>query len=98
VSFATLYAFKMAATFYAFKIKSVLFETVFLHLEFKTHLSIQISNFLAAEKPTVGKVSPDLTLGEAYAFGAQLAANTPKIYRPCGGVVVPSFDAHRLSE
>jgi hypothetical protein len=56
----------MAATPYASKMKSVLFETIFLYLEFETHLSKQISHFIeqssVAVEGALAKVSRVLPL------------------------------------
>ena len=56
----------------------MLFETVFLHLELETHLSIQIPYFLFAKEPTLGKMFPDLTLGKSNTLEAKVAANIPE--------------------
>ena len=66
----------MGATRYAFKIKSVLFETVFLHLEFETYLSKQIPYFFAVKEPALAKMSRNLTMRERYTLRAKLTANT----------------------
>jgi len=80
MSQTTRYASIMGATRYASTSKSVFSGSDLLHLEFETHLSIQIANFLVAKEPTLGKMSLDLALRESNTLGAKCTSNTSEFF------------------